>query len=69
MISTGDFINRPVDIKQLSYNMLKIALGIIGLHWALFAWIGGHVGSARVFGYQHIGIGNGKVSRFGYRPT
>ena len=27
------------------------------------------IGSVRVFGYQHVGIGNAKVSRWGYSPT
>ena len=26
------------------------------------------VGSVRVFGYKHVGIGNSKVSRWGYSP-
>ena len=30
---------------------------------------GFHIGSVRVFGYQHVGIGNAKVSRLGYCPT
>ena len=30
---------------------------------------GGHVGSARVFGYQHVGIDNMKVSHWGYCQT
>ena len=41
----------------------------IGSCWLLLArieyyWLvlGGHVGSTRVFGYQHIGVGNAKVS-------
>ena len=31
--------------------------------------IGGRAGSARVFGYQHVGIGNAKVLHWGYSPT
>ena len=36
----------------------------------LHIWSTGvHVGSVRVFGYQHVGTGNAKVSLWGYFPT
>ena len=39
--------------------------------WALEACVGSvrlRVGSARLFGYQHVGISNAKLSRWGSRP-
>ena len=40
----------------------RLMLGIIDSRWALLAHVGGRVGSARVFGYQHVGIDNAKSS-------
>ena len=55
--------------------VLGLALGILGSRWALLTrvghyWLalGGHVGSARLFRYQHVGIGNVKLSRWGSKP-
>ena len=31
--------------------------------------VGSHVGSALLFRYQHVGIGNANSLRWGYRPT
>ena len=46
---------------------VELALDIIGSHWALSTpvghyWLalGGHVGSARLFRYQHVGISKAK---------
>ena len=54
---------------QRKLYSLGLALGIIGLHWALLARVGhywlasrGRVGYARLFRYQHVGIPNAKSS-------
>ena len=46
----------------------KLMLGIISSCWASFARIRGHVGSASIFRYQHVGISNAKSSRWGSKP-
>ena len=47
-----------------------------GFCWVLLAGVGhyrlalgGRVGSSRVFGYQHVGIGNANPSRWGSYPS
>ena len=42
---------------------------IIDLCWALLAHVGGSRWVARGFGYLHVGIGNAKLSHWGFRPT
>ena len=54
---------------------LGLALGIIGLYWALLAGVGHYwlvlgvrVWSTSLFRYQHVGILNTKFLRLGSRP-
>ena len=50
----------------------SLALGITASLWALqprFGHYRARVESARLFGYQHIGIGNTKISRWRPIPT
>ena len=43
----------------------RLMLGTISLCWALLA----HVGPAKLFRYQHVGIPNAKSSCLGCKPT
>ena len=70
MANTNPTLAYPLACIGARVRHFGLALGIIESHWALLAhmgWLkggGGGVvmGSARVFGYQHVVIGNAKVS-------
>ena len=47
-------------------NVMYIPPACIG---SCVGLIGTRIGSSRVFRYQHVGIGNGKLLRGGAKPT
>ena len=55
----------PLALVGARFRYHRLALGIIDSCWALLV----RIGSARVLGYQHVGINNANISCWGYCPN